>query len=299
MLVGPRRLRLLAFATILLFVIPQPACSSDSTGNLGGEPERTNAPDGLGVAASPPGSPDGAAPVAGNCNAIGTGNSVSCSFPASNAVISVQDTTVRAVWFNGSPSQLPTPPTFSSLGYPCGDWMDWLRGRTDMYFDGPEIDITLQGDSVGSVALTNVNMTVLRRSAQSTSGTWISCYYGGGTNAPFRIEVNTRTNKSTVANYDEDHNLGPERPMPPAFLSPDGNASVAGNVGVKSLDGYLYEGYITFVGVVNGKPWNHTVGSDDRPLRWISSTSYGGTDASYMWNRKTRKWTLGHTPYQE
>jgi hypothetical protein len=289
--------RLLTAPVVVLALLPAVACSFGQSGSRAGRPI---APRPSAVEADSTSPPVG---IVGNCNAVGDNNHINCTFPStSKALIEVAPSIVKDVWFDGPPDQLPTPPDYRSENYPCGDWLDWLRGTPNIYFNGPEIDIGLHGDVSDAVALTQARITILKRTKrQVTNGTWINCYFGGGTNAPFYIEVDTGAKTTTLAKYNEDHTLGPAQPMPPAAISLGDGEDALGTVGVRSLPGYCYEGYLTFSATVNGKPWEKTIGSAERPLRWISASRSdypeGATTSFYGWDRAKKQWVKDFNPF--
>jgi hypothetical protein len=240
--------------------------------------------------------------ISGNCNASGHQIYVSCTFPSKSlARIAIEPSTVTSVWFDGPPRSLPEPPTYRAVQNPCGDWKEWLRSTPGFYFDGPEIDVGLFEGSNDSVVLTRVDIVILQREPMVGDGTWIMCLWGGDGPRPFQIEVNTATASTIVTRVSSDGDIeDPARPMPPAFISPTGETEAVGSVVVQSLPGYRYHGYIIVSATVNGEPWSTTVGSEERPLRWITT---GASDqfepdvrSYYMWDRRSKKWIMDFNP---
>lgn len=235
--------------------------------------------------------------INGNCNGVGTNVNVTC-YPARDARVDITQSKLDFVWFDGTPDQLPTPPDYENRAYPCGDWSDWLSRTPGMYLSGPAFDIGMFGPP-GTVTLTRVVASIFDRPKRDREGTWIQCQWGGGNNIPFLITVDTRSSRTTLTVSEQTESEDDKTsPMPPAIVALDEDGNTTGTVLIRSNEGYLYSGGVTFTADLNGAAWVYEVGSEENPLRWIEDGPSGDLGTRYMWDRRSRTWRPGFNPME-
>lgn len=254
------------------------------------------------VAAPVSGPPSAAAgtSVVGDCNAVGNGNTVSCGRLSMDNV-EVSDATTYYVWFDGRPSDLPTPPAAGALNYPCADWYPWLRSQPGFYFSGPSKVITLSAGEPDLVTLTDAKLMITKRTTRAErDGIYIQCNWGGGSHKSYRIYIDTLKSRTTLRTNGVDGE-GPAQRMPPAAIALGDVAQADAEIMATSVPGHLYEGILVVTVSRNGKTEKLTIGTPEEPLRWIATKAGGAVDdmEKYGWDPGSSAWVKDYNPLAE
>jgi hypothetical protein len=249
--------------------------------------------------------------ITGNCNGQGINIVITCNLPAppSRAKILVGSASFYGFWFDSLPDQLPTPPPYEMSGAHCTEWDKWIRETDGAYFTNPQTDLALETGVPDQIVIRKIEVDIYQRTPRAIgSGTWIQCNWGGGDNTFYEVEVNTATRAVTVREFGEfNADAGPddphedrEYPMPPASISLKGMGNSSVRIGIQSLAGYKYEGALVVTASINGKEVKYTVGSKDKPLKWITPGADEGGDShpSYGWDQAQKRWVKDFYPYQ-
>lgn len=257
--------------------------------------------------ATPSLSPGSAGPsINGSCNAQGVNIVITCNLPEpkSRVKVTAAAAPIIGVWFDGTPDQLPTPPDYTMASAHCTEWDRWFRDTPQVYFDNPVIDFALETGVPDQIVIRKIEMEIYRRTLRTVgSGTWIQCNWGGGSNNFYVVDVDTAERSTTVQEFAE---FGPDPdaedrtyPMPPGTISLSGIGETTVRIGVNSLAQYKYEGAMVVTASVNGEETVYTIGSRDKPVRWISSAEGDGelTSSHYGWDVNRRRWVKDFQPF--
>ncbi|MBM2617873.1 helix-turn-helix domain-containing protein [Actinoplanes sp. LDG1-06] len=223
-----------------------------------------------------------------NCNAL------------TLASVKPSETSVLWVWFNGSPSELPTPPAYTSTNYPCGDWIDWLRANPRFYFPDLHKAIVLTGGSSEIVSMSNMRVDTVGPVEPARAGTWIKCGFFGGSDDRFHVRYSTLDGTTQVQEGEEDNpgSYGPWEPMPERKITLDGVQVTDVGLQVVSRPGMRYSGTVTVSVQLNKAGRAVQIGNNKQPLRWIGMAPGTGPDESemYAYNQTSQAWVKGYNP---
>lgn len=249
----------------------------------------------------------GSAPaIVGNCNGQGVNIVVTCNLPApkSRVKVTAESAPILGFWFDGTPAELPTPPGYDRASAHCTDWDKWLRDTPRIYFENPAIDFALETGEPDQIVIRKIEMAIYKRTARTVgSGTWVQCNWGGGSNTFYLADVDTATRKTTVQEFAE---FGPDPDardrtyeLPPGTISLSGMGESTVRIGVSSLAAYKYEGAMVVTASVNGEETIYTIGSRDKPFRWISpaGSEAGPTGPHHGWDAERRRWVEDFQPF--
>lgn len=237
----------------------------------------------------------------GDCSAQGDGNVINCDILEQSESIAEVDFTIdygHGTWFfDGPPSELPTPPDYavSDVYWHCETWMDWLTTTPGIYAMGPGGLIRMTGGANDIVAITDVRVQPYARDVVPTDDfTIIRCNHGGDAGPGLVIETDSATGVTTVRNVNGN---GPPMEMPPAVAKVSENDLQLAAVVVTSGD-YLYEGSLVAEVNINGEPKTIALGNPETPYRWLGGESRTtlDTEGAWDWNPVEQKWVEGMTP---
>jgi hypothetical protein len=208
------------------------------------------------------------------------------------------------VWSDGTADQLPTPPGYQLPSGHCGEWDQWIRTTPTIYFDNPATDLRLQAGQSDIVLISKIEVQIYRRTARTIgSGTWIKCNWGGGSDVFYNVKVDTVKRTTTVQEQNLDSADEQTFEMPPRSIGLSDKGHQEARIFVQSQPGYRYEGALVISATVNGKDVTYTVGSRDKPVRWITdgSAEVDGAPGTtyYGWDQRQRRWIREFQPFDQ
>lgn len=256
-----------------------------------------------------PGRSDGPSPtpvasgISGNCNAQGSGNTVNClqTYPSRIGNAELSGFLSNIFLFDGSPSDLPTPPSFgkSEANWHCPAWETWLTHSPEVYTVDPSALLSTVSGEGEQVAFIDYKVQLVDRKPLKSESkiTYLQCNYGGGGDVGYIAEWNTLQMKATLHDVRTDD--GSAAPMPPASLNLNGPQHESVLLNITSQSKYLYSGIMVATVVINGERQDLAIGSPENPLRWV-----GGKDAwpdsstpMWDWDPVHRSWVKNSAPF--
>ncbi|MBN1173399.1 MAG: hypothetical protein JXA67_14605 [Micromonosporaceae bacterium] len=246
------------------------------------------------------GQPDHDNVITGDCNAQGTNNNLNCQTIAQASPrgdVTITPAMAIDVVYDGRPQDLPRPPAYSTdqALHHCDHWSDWITNTPNLYVVNPEHQLVLTAGDADVVAITQVQVRVLQRRPVRDI-TMIRCEYGAAGSPSYMIEVDTLSQKTRWQNWHASDNTWHD--LPPESIVCRKADFAAALMTVASQQEYLYTGAVDLVANINGREIRQTLGTADRPLRWVmrSGDQRYNPRLSYDWNIQQGRWSQGmHT----
>lgn len=205
---------------------------------------------------------------------------------------------VMWAWLDGKNGSPPKPTGGEIQSSECDDWGSWLADTPGVHVVDPRIQLGIEGNSTSNLVVSNIYVDLFRRTKiQEGSGTLIKCMFGGGSHSSYEVTIDTVHRKTLVAELDTGTVLE-KYEMPPGSIVLSGGGYAGVRIRLSSLPDYMYEGAITIVGSINGKPAEFKIGSRESPLRWATPTRVEDEEPEFIgWNGDAQKWSRKYYPF--